>query len=113
MVITFGSTFIGCWNRRPKQHPGLRRAEEREFQGVYWSSEKWYWEVQVPDRNGGHFNCGFYDTQLEAARVADIAQLALDQMYPDEGPRCWQRNLPKETIYQDEVDKLRGLLAQG
>ncbi len=30
--------------------------------------------LQVPDRHGGHFNCGFYDTQLEAARVADIAQ---------------------------------------
>eukprot|EP00434_Breviolum_minutum_P011928 symbB.v1.2.010519.t2/scaffold690.1/size332707/17 len=29
-----------------KHFQGLRRAEEREFQGVYWSSEKWYWEVQ-------------------------------------------------------------------
>ncbi|CAJ1352294.1 unnamed protein product [Effrenium voratum] len=84
---------------------------EDTFESIQWSSERWLWEVEVADRSGGRCFCGSFATQREAARAADAAQLALDQMHPQEdGKRCWQRNLPKETVYQDEVDLMLEIL---
>ncbi|CAE7749750.1 ERDJ3B [Symbiodinium microadriaticum] len=93
----------------------VRRATgdpEDKYESVFWSSEKWFWEVKVKDRQSERLIfLGDYADADEAAKVADCAELALDQMYPPEnGRRSWKRNLPKATIYQDEVDAAAAML---
>eukprot|EP00439_Symbiodinium_sp_Y106_P072765 s716_g13.t1 len=85
---------------------------EDKYESVFWSSEKWFWEVKVRDRQSERLIfLGHYADADEAAKVADCAELALDQMYPPEsGRRNWRRNLPKATIYQDEVDAVVAVL---
>ncbi|CAE7526272.1 dnaJ, partial [Symbiodinium pilosum] len=92
----------------------IRRAgsDPEEYESVFWSSEKWFWEVKVRDRESERLIfVGDYELAEQAAKAADCAQLALDQMYPPaDGQRCWSRNLPKETIYEDEVDTAAAIL---
>ncbi|CAK9009450.1 Chaperone protein DnaJ [Durusdinium trenchii] len=91
------------------------KAQAPEFEGISWSSQKWLWEVQVacpPTAPSDLITLGAYETQRDAAKAADVARLALEQLYPPEGQRSWTRNLPKETIYQDEVEEVKQLLAK-
>eukprot|EP00931_Biecheleriopsis_adriatica_P102046 TRINITY_DN77073_c0_g1_i1.p1 TRINITY_DN77073_c0_g1~~TRINITY_DN77073_c0_g1_i1.p1 ORF type:complete len:143 (-),score=22.72 TRINITY_DN77073_c0_g1_i1:46-453(-) len=88
-------------------------ASGSQYNGVTWSSERWFWQVRVKDRGSAEKDifCGYFETEAEAAKAADCAELALDQLFPPEGgQRAWRRNLPKETIYQDEVDALREVI---
>mmetsp|Transcript_84526 Transcript_84526/g.273758 ORF Transcript_84526/g.273758 Transcript_84526/m.273758 type:complete len:184 (+) Transcript_84526:1-552(+) len=83
------------------------------YQGVRWSKATWMWEVHVQDLAAPRWlPCGSYETEVEAAKAHDCAQLALDQEFPDQRAEAWRRNLPRETIYQDEVDVLKGLLSE-
>lgn len=73
----------------------------------------------MPDRAAsgsgqGQIYCGAFETEDEAAKVADCAQLALDQLFPpaDGAKRAWKRNLPKMTLYQDEVDDVKDVVLQ-
>ncbi|CAE6967955.1 dnaJ [Symbiodinium sp. CCMP2456] len=65
-----------------------------KYESVFWSSEKWFWEVKVKDRQSERLIfLGDYADADEAAKVADCAELALDQMYPPEnGRRNWRRH---------------------
>ena len=93
-----------------------RRAfEDEDYVGVRWAEERWLWGVSVMDEASGRkLHCGYFDSPREAAKAHDCLQLALDQDFPEQRQeRKWRRNLPRETIYQDEVDDLRRGYGEG
>mmetsp|Transcript_3028 Transcript_3028/g.3519 ORF Transcript_3028/g.3519 Transcript_3028/m.3519 type:complete len:173 (+) Transcript_3028:54-572(+) len=82
------------------------------YTGVRWSKRKWLWELHIQDHpNQRWLHCGSFETEEEAARAYDCTQLALDQEFPDRRD-AWKRNLPRETIYQDEVDELKAAYSE-
>eukprot|EP00929_Paragymnodinium_shiwhaense_P077003 TRINITY_DN39633_c0_g1_i1.p1 TRINITY_DN39633_c0_g1~~TRINITY_DN39633_c0_g1_i1.p1 ORF type:complete len:244 (+),score=74.33 TRINITY_DN39633_c0_g1_i1:108-839(+) len=95
--------------QQQRQACSLRATQEESsvYDGVRWIKEKWYWSADVENAmsdSGDRLDLGLFDTEQEAARARDCAQVALDQMYPSTRNSKWQRNLPKETLYQDEID---------
>lgn len=87
----------------------VREDGTSEYIGVRWVKERWQWRALAPDRTGGpDIDCGLFDTELEAAKAIDCARFAQDQALGPAQERWWQRNLPAETLYQDEVDVLKG-----
>mmetsp|Transcript_50661 Transcript_50661/g.151543 ORF Transcript_50661/g.151543 Transcript_50661/m.151543 type:complete len:154 (-) Transcript_50661:81-542(-) len=87
--------------------PASSDSASSRYSGVTWSKRRWMWEVRVQDHPEPRWiHCGSFETEEEAAKAHDCAQLALDQEFPDRA-HSWKRNLPRETIFQDEVDALR------
>merc|ERR1740129_1006924 len=93
--------------------PATDDSASTKYVGVRWSRKTWMWEALVQDLAGpDQLHCGLFETEAEAARAHDSAQLALDQEFPGRRQEPWKRNLPLATIFEDEVEKYRRVIEQ-
>ena len=53
---------------------------------------------KVPDERGDLVSCGFYDTQVEAAKVADIARPVQHMILEQTGCHLWGKSLIKKIV---------------